>query len=116
MYWHQLAEDYPTAMTALLEARDQAESSYLNSGYDVDRFRDLAALNEKLDEQQRTVEILKQMSQEDIDAATSVYIFAEPALVNQRPENRNWSGETIFYALLAAAPGVTRKCQSVHLV
>ena len=26
MYWHQLAEDYPPAMTALLEARDQAES------------------------------------------------------------------------------------------
>ena len=83
-YWHQLAEDYPPAMTALLEAREQAESSYLNEGHQFSHFSDLAALNRELDEPQRTVAIFKRVLQENSEAATLVYHIAEPALVNQK--------------------------------
>ena len=83
-YWHGLAGDYPPAMTALLEARDQAESSYLNDGYQFGHFHDLAALNERLDEPQRTVAIFKRVLQENSEVATRVYHIAEPALINQK--------------------------------
>lgn len=82
--WHELAKDYQPAMEALLEARDQAESSFLNSGYQFKDFHDLAALNRELGDETRTVTTFKRVSQDNSKAAQRVYHVAEQSLVNHR--------------------------------
>lgn len=84
LYWHRLADEYPPAMKALLEARDQAESSFLNAGYRFPDFQDLAALNRELGDETRTVTIFKQVLESNREAARRVYHVAERALVKQR--------------------------------
>lgn len=82
--WYDLAKDYPPAMAAMLDARDQAEFSFLNAGYQYEQFADLSALNRTLGTPQRTCSIFKQVMQNDNEAAARVYHVAESALVHQK--------------------------------
>ncbi len=82
-YWHELAEEYPPAMDAMLAARDEAESSFLNKGYRFTDFHDLASLNRELGDESRTVTTFKRVSQDNSKAAQRVYHVAERALVKQ---------------------------------
>ena len=83
-YWHQLANDYPPAMTALQETRNQAERSFLSAGYRFQDFHDLSSLNRELGTPTRTAEVFKQVTHRDINAAHQVYHIAEPALVAEK--------------------------------
>lgn len=83
MYWHRFAEDYPPAMDALLAARDQAESSFIQAGYKFADFQELDALNRELGDETRTVAIFKQVSEINSEAAQHVYHVAERVLVKQ---------------------------------
>jgi hypothetical protein len=80
-YWHELGQKYPQAMHALRQARDTAESRFLQHGFGYSSFRDLSALNRVLNKPERTVEAFKIADRDDSDAAIAIYHLAEPYLV-----------------------------------
>lgn len=80
-YWMDLAQDYQDAKTALIEVRNETEQAF-SKKLTHDLFIDLAAINNRLDEQHRTVEIFKRVVNVDEQQAATFYRWAEKALVS----------------------------------
>lgn len=79
-YWSELASVYPPAQEAMEKTRDQAEAEFEESlGFHF--FCDLAALNDCLGEESRTVEAFKKAAAENHKAAETIYHVAERRLV-----------------------------------
>jgi hypothetical protein len=80
-YWQDLARRYPPAQAALLKARDDAESEFLNNPSRVEAFHDVEALNERLGDEARTADLFERLANRDPEAAKRAYHYAESSLV-----------------------------------
>lgn len=80
-YWHELATEYPPALTKLKEIRDQAKRNVME-GTDVRQsFHDMAAINRTLDEDSLTKDAFEALDAKNPKAAGQVFDVAKPSLV-----------------------------------
>lgn len=79
-YWMQLSQEYPEALAALIQTRDEAERAFLEKS-SPGLFMDVAALNSHLDQQHLTVELFERIALADESNAASIYHLAEDYLV-----------------------------------
>jgi len=80
-YWHDLAVDYPPAMSALLETRDRTRNEFLNDYFNFALFHELASFSRLLNEPQLTVDAFKTVASQSREAAEKIYHVAERSLV-----------------------------------
>lgn len=80
-YWSELAAKYQPAKDALLKARDNAEAYLLHDGDVHKNWHDFVSLNERLGNNDRTVEQFRTVAMQDKSIASRVYSLAEPMLV-----------------------------------
>lgn len=85
MYWAQLAQKYPPAMTKLASIRDQAIKTVF-SGHTEDRtaaraYLTAVSINNGLNESSKNVELFKALDAHDPAAAKQVYSVAEKDLI-----------------------------------
>lgn len=89
MGWRSLAEQYPPALEEMMRARDKAEDRVRSAASNSNSteiehlfaFQDAASLNNIFDENGRTVELFKWLSENKQDVAHLVYAIAQDALV-----------------------------------
>ncbi len=80
-YWHDLASHYPQALEAMIRVRDETESEFRKEMSDFDLFHDLTALNERLDQDERTAQLFRDVAAKDPKAAAKLYHVAASHLV-----------------------------------
>ena len=83
-YWLDLAENYPPALDALKGIRDEAESQVLAATPVGNPFFDFAAINESLNETDRTVRLFQHLDKENPREARKMFRRAEPALIEAK--------------------------------
>jgi hypothetical protein len=87
MYWRQLAHQYPPAMAALRQARDDAELAALaeeppgSNGRGNHPFHDAVAISRELNENDRVVALFKKLDVENPELARQAYHFADDFLI-----------------------------------
>lgn len=81
MYWLKLAAVYPPARDAFIQTRDETEEAFRKQPSNFDLFRDVAAMNKRLDDGLRTAELFAFVADRDHGQAERVYRFAEPELI-----------------------------------
>ncbi len=79
--WRDLADKYPPAMADMRYARDSAEEYVRNSGGDFHAFYDFVALNDVLEEDDRTIALFKWLDLNNRHLARDVFNVAQDALV-----------------------------------
>jgi hypothetical protein len=85
MDWYELAKAYPPAMQSLKEIRDAAEKQVIKGqGNAKQAFQDVSAINEKLGDEARTVNLFVQLDNKSPSLAKVVYIWAQPSLVRAK--------------------------------
>ena len=82
--WLKLAKAYPPAMDALRFLRDDAEIRCRESNFDLQAFKDLAALNMWLKRQENTIESFKAADRTGSDAAAKIYPTAQRYLAHYK--------------------------------
>lgn len=125
----KLGEEYPAALTALRERRDNASQRMLNSKNDSDAAMDFAALNRTLKEDQNTLAVFDQLPAEDprrqtlASAAYDLLVEAQrynDALVGKPYENISAMFEMMRkerpLPANIANPEMIRKTQRDHLI
>lgn len=80
-YWMELASVYAPARDAFIRTRDETEAAFRNDPSNFDLFHDLAALNERLGDGERTADLFVSIAQDDHAAAKRLYLVAEPHLI-----------------------------------
>jgi hypothetical protein len=79
--WAELGEKYPPARDTLLSVRDETTAAFENSNGSFQLFMDVAAINEHLQDDARTVQLFKLLHQADPELARQCYAVAERGLV-----------------------------------
>ncbi len=82
--WVNLGSKYPPAFAALKEARDKAEQNVRNGINYYDSFNDYESVNEKLGEENKTVELFKLIDKYHPDRAKKIYKLAQSTLVKEK--------------------------------
>jgi hypothetical protein len=82
--WVRLGEKYPKAREALVAIRDKDTATITGGHGSFALFHDVAAINDYLDEEPRTVALFKTLDQKDHRLAERCYDLAEEDLANQR--------------------------------
>jgi len=83
-YWHELAEEYPPALTQLENVRDLAKWDVMNGKDVFHSFHDLRALNRVLCDDRDTLNTFLTLDRQDQTAAVRAYPLAQPLLVAAR--------------------------------
>jgi hypothetical protein len=83
MDWINLGRKYPKAMKALMEVRDRDEKAVRDGRGGVQQFDDVAAINRRLAERARTVELFKFLREKRPDLAGECYRDVEEDLVDK---------------------------------
>jgi hypothetical protein len=83
-YWHELAKEYPPALTKLKEIRDRAKSNVMEGKEVFESFLELAAINRTLDEESITKDAFEALERENPKAAKQVFESAKPSLVRAK--------------------------------
>ncbi|MGA2551556.1 MAG: hypothetical protein ABSF50_15495 [Burkholderiaceae bacterium] len=82
--WYELAKVYAPALPKMQEERDRAEER-VREGIDAqDEFQNTRALNRRLGESDRTVELFAWLDQNRTETAKRVFDLAVPILVSQK--------------------------------
>lgn len=81
-YWLDLATIYPPAYDALVQTRDEAETTFRDDPSNFELFHDLASLNARLGEGVRTADLFVNVAQKDHATAQPLYHLAEDDLVS----------------------------------
>jgi len=79
--WKTLANRYPPALSSMKQIRDEAGERVKKNNDDYDAFNDFESLNNKLNEENRTVELFKWLDTNDPIFAWAAYRVAQDALV-----------------------------------
>jgi hypothetical protein len=79
-YWLDLASHYPPALEAFVKVRDTTEER-CRSQRDFKSFHEVAALNDRLHENRRTIELFQQVAQADPAKGHELYHVVERFLV-----------------------------------
>jgi hypothetical protein len=79
--WIKLGQKYPPARDALLSVRDEATMAFGNGKGSFTLFMEVAAINQHLQDDARTVQLFKLLHQVDPELAKQCYAVAERALV-----------------------------------
>ena len=82
--WLELAEKYPPAMDAMLEAREKAATDVRSGPDPRGSFRDVAAIDRHLGREALTLELFVRLDQDRPDVAHAVYELAQRALITQQ--------------------------------
>lgn len=77
--WADLGKQYPPALAELKQIRDDSEKRALTG--DDEAFGDVAAIDNELKEQNRTIELFKELDRTQPDAAKKALRFADNALI-----------------------------------
>ena len=80
-YWIELGEKYPKARAALVSIRDKDTNEITEGNGPFTLFQDVAAINQYLKEETKTVELFKILHAKYPDRAKRCYLYAEEALV-----------------------------------
>ena len=80
-YWLDLAEDYPTAMEALLKVRAEAADEIVSGTAPHQLFADYVAFNRVLDKLDDTVKMFQRVHLKDPEFARRVFHYAKRALI-----------------------------------
>lgn len=79
--WQELARVYPPAQDAFVRTRDEAEAAFAANPTSFRLFKDVAALNQRLGDGQRTADAFGRAAAADPAAARRLYHLAEPDLI-----------------------------------
>lgn len=80
-YWMDLASQYPPAMTAFANLRDEMELRCRGNHGDFESFHDVSAFNRYLGEDRRTLDLFMDIARDYPDKAKRLYHVAERILV-----------------------------------
>jgi hypothetical protein len=81
MYWRELADVYPAALTKLKAIRDEAEAGSREGSDPRRAFLDAAAINRELGEPGRTKDLFLWLDANKPEVARKTFDAAEPALI-----------------------------------
>lgn len=79
-YWMDLASEYPLAMDAFIQVRDEAEKRCRANAGDFESFHDVSALNRYLDDDRRTIALFLEIARDAPENAKRIYHVAEHLL------------------------------------
>lgn len=79
--WIKLGKKYPPALEKLKKIRDDSTQKVIADDDIGGLFHDIESINDRLDEQQKTVETFKLLEQKQPEKAKKVYGLAQKALV-----------------------------------
>lgn len=79
--WFELGEKYPPARQAMIDIRDEKTARIRSSQGDSSLFHDVSALNRRLMENHKTVDLFKFLHECQPDLAQSSIVHAEESLV-----------------------------------
>ncbi|MCC7146515.1 MAG: hypothetical protein IT443_08720 [Phycisphaeraceae bacterium] len=82
--WKELGDVYPPAMAKLKSVRDQAEKQVREGQADFDDFHDLTAINDSLQEGEKTKELFLWLDANKPEFAQSVFSVAESDLIRAK--------------------------------
>jgi hypothetical protein len=81
-YWMDLASSYRPALDAFVRVRDETESAFRKNWTDFNRFKDVASMNARLGERERTATLFLAVASQDHGAAADLYRVAERHLIS----------------------------------
>lgn len=84
MYWKQLGDAYPPALTAMKKTRDDKTILLENQKGNFSLFHDVVALNSTLGEDNKTVDLFRKLDQEQKDLATQCWDVAKVAVIKAK--------------------------------
>ena len=82
--WKNLSSKYPPALEALEQAQDKAEKNVRNGTNYYDSFNDYEAINEKLGEEDKTLNLFRWLDKNQPDRAKKIYRLVQPTLVRAK--------------------------------
>lgn len=84
MYWKQLGDVYPPAMTAMKKTRDDKTALLVDQKGNRSLFHDVVALNNTLGENDKTVSLFRILDQNQKELATQCWDVAKDAVVKAK--------------------------------
>lgn len=81
MYWKQLGDVYPPALTAIKKTRDDKTAILKEEKGNRTLFHDVTALNRTLDENDRTVDLFQQLDENQKELASECWDIAKDAII-----------------------------------
>lgn len=82
--WVELGKSYPPALEKLRTFRDETETKCREGKNVRDNFSDFAAINEKIKDDNKTVQLFIWLDSNKPDSAKKVFDLAEPALIKSK--------------------------------
>lgn len=82
--WIELGEKYPPALEALIQVRENDKEKLLSGKGGFDNFHDLSAINQRLGEDEKTLELLLTLDEKHPEQLESYYIVAEDLLIKHK--------------------------------
>jgi hypothetical protein len=82
--WKKLGDQYPPALAALKEIRDQKTKKIIDSADNPNLFQDVASINRTLYNNDKTVSLFKSLSEVKPQFAKDCWIFAKPYLFESK--------------------------------
>ncbi|AKH20886.1 hypothetical protein [Sedimenticola thiotaurini] len=82
--WQELGHKYPEAMHSLEATRDMAGANVRSSVNYYDSFNDYKSINEKLGEEEKTIQLFRWLDKNRQDRAKKVYRLAQSSLVRAK--------------------------------
>ncbi|MET0014794.1 MAG: hypothetical protein ABW088_14180 [Sedimenticola sp.] len=79
--WESLAMVYPPALNALKDMRDRAERKVKAGDNYYNYFNDFLEINQRLNEEYRTIDLFKWLDEKHYDRAKRIYRIAQEALI-----------------------------------
>lgn len=80
-YWLNLATVYPPARDAFIRTRDETDQAFRKDISNFALFQDIAAMNKRLGDELRTIELFASVAETDPPSAQAIYQVAEPDLI-----------------------------------
>ncbi len=83
-YWKKLGDQYPPALAALKEIRDQKTKKLIDSGDNPNLFQEVSSINRTLYSNDKTLSLFKLLHKSNPQLAKSCWIFAKPYLFESK--------------------------------